>query len=73
MTNQTVCRRLGGIRLPFASGGPLGGKNKSSRQRDIGVLGIVSIHMSAADGKGNVKIALIRKTATPIFTPSISW
>lgn len=57
----------------FAFGGPLGEKTKFSGQREIWVLGVGSIHMRAADGKGNVKIALMQKDATPISTPPISW
>lgn len=57
----------------FAFGGPLGEKTKFSGQREIWVLGIGSIHMRAADGKGNAKIALMQKDATLISTPPISW
>jgi hypothetical protein len=57
----------------FAFGGPLGGKTRFSGQREIWVLGIGSIHMRAADGKGSVKVALMQKGSTPISTPPISW
>ena len=57
----------------FAFGSPRGNQTTFSGQKEITVIGVGSLHVRAADGKGQLRAAYLLKDHGLVTVPVITW
>lgn len=57
----------------FVFGEPRGEKIRFTGEQEITVIGLGSLHIRVADGKGQAQAAILQKDSNVITTPPIFW